>query len=225
MNRRRVSFVYRLGTIISLFLGIVLSFATTTNARYLLSYYTTQSNLLCLLVFVFLFIGDLIGYDYQKRKVYYFLKGTITIAILVTAIVYVVALLPNDLPMYTVSSREAERWGKIMGNLLVHVISPLLVTVDYYLLDEKGNFKFFYPTTWLFFPVLYVCFVYSGKGKFYRIGGSKKFGYFFLDYEKIGIEGVIIWLTMIAIGIMVLGYTLLFIDRKFAKNKTKDNTS
>lgn len=156
---------------------------------------------------------------------YYFLKGTITIAILVTAIVYVVALLPNDLPMYTVSSREAERWGKIMGNLLVHVISPLLVTVDYYFLDEKGNFKFFYPTTWLFFPVLYVCFVYSGKGKFYRIGGSKKFGYFFLDYEKIGIEGVIIWLTMIAIGIMVLGYTLLFIDRKFAKNKTKDNTS
>ncbi|MCI8470581.1 MAG: Pr6Pr family membrane protein [Clostridia bacterium] len=225
MNRRRVSFVYRLGTITSLFLGIVLSFATTTNARYLLSYYTTQSNLLCLVVFVFLFIGDLIGYDYQKRKVYYFLKGTITIAILVTAIVYVVALLPNDLPMYTVSSREAERWGKIMGNLLVHVISPLLVTVDYYFLDEKGNFKFFYPTTWLFFPVLYVCFVYSGKGKFYRIGGSKKFGYFFLDYEKIGIEGVIIWLTMIAIGIMVLGYTLLFIDRKFAKNKTKDNTS
>ena len=225
MNRRRVSFVYRLGTITSLFLGIVLSFATTTNARYLLSYYTTQSNLLCLVVFVFLFIGDLIGYDYQKRKVYYFLKGTITIAILVTAIVYVVALLPNDLPMYTVSSREAERWGKIMGNLLVHVISPLLVTVDYYFLDEKGNFKFFYPTTWLFFPVLYVCFVYSGKGKFYRIGGSKKFGYFFLDYEKIGIEGVIIWLTMIALGIRVLGYTLLFIDRKFAKNKTKDNTS
>ena len=142
MNRRRVSFVYRLGTITSLFLGIVLSFATTTNARYLLSYYTTQSNLLCLVVFVFLFIGDLIGYDYQKRKVYYFLKGTITIAILVTAIVYVVALLPNDLPMYTVSSREAERWGKIMGNLLVHVISPLLVTVDYYFLDEKGNFFF-----------------------------------------------------------------------------------
>ena len=135
MNRRRVSFVYRLGVITSLFLGIVLSFATTTNARYLLSYYTTQSNLLCLVSFIFLLIGDLVKYNYRKREWYYFWKGATTITILLTMLVYLVALLPNDLPMYTVSSREAERWGKIIGNLLLHVISPLLVIFDYYFFD------------------------------------------------------------------------------------------
>ena len=221
MNRGRISFVYRLGVITSLFLGIVLSFATTTNIRYLLSYYTTQSNLLCLLVFVSFLIGDLIGFDYQKKQGYYFLKGAITITILLTAIVYLVALLPNDLPMYTVSSKEAEISGKVIGNLLLHVISPLLITFDYYF-DEKGKLKIFYPITWLCFPILYVCFVYTGKGKFYRMGGSKKFGYFFLDYQKIGIQGVVIWLSIIAMCIIVLGYALVLLDKRIAK-KQKDN--
>lgn len=152
-------------------------------------------------------------YDYRKYDCYYLIKGAITIAILVTAIIYLVTLVPNDLPMY---SKSYSNHMKEIGNLFVHVISPILVLVDY-CFDAKGRFKVFYPFVWLFFPIAYVCFVYSGRGHFYNIGGSKKFAYFFLDYQEIGVNGVVSWILGIAIGIIILGYTLVFLDKKLAK--------
>lgn len=47
-------------------------------------------------------------YNYRKYDVYYLIKGAITIAILVTAIIYLVTLVPNDLPMYVLSIREKD---------------------------------------------------------------------------------------------------------------------
>lgn len=222
MNKRKVSFIYRLLVIVSLLSGVMLNLVNTTSIQLLLSYYTMHSNLFCLVAFILFQIGDLGKYNYRENDLYYAGKGIVTIAILVTAIIYLIALVPNDLPMYTVSAnRITSKW---IGNLLVHVISPILVVGDYFLLDEKGKFKLYYPILWLFFPLQYVGFVYlyrAGGGHFYSIGGSRDFGYFFLDYRQIGAKGVIIWITTIAIGILMLGYILIGIDKKLAKRKQK----
>lgn len=221
MNRRKISFVYRLFLVASLLAGIILTLKNTTSMRYLLSYYTTQSNILCLLVFCMFLVGDMIQYNYQEKKWYPILKGSITITILVTAIIYLGVLLPNDLVMYTISCQGM--LGKRIGNLLVHAISPTMVALDY-CFDEKGRLSLWNPIMWLFFPILYVGFVYSGKGKFYSIGGSREFAYFFLDYRQIGIKGVSVCIAVIAIGIVMLGYLFVFLDYKLAKkSKTKEN--
>lgn len=214
MNKRKIHFVYRLFLMASLSSGIILTLKNTTFPKYLLSYYTTQSNIFCFLVYLFFLIADIIGYNYQIKKWYPFLKGAVMITISVTAIIYLGVLVPNDLPMYTVSFRGIT--GKKIGNLLVHAVSPALIIGDYYF-DEKGRFKCWYPFVWLSFPVLYLGFVYSGKGKFYSIGGSREFAYFFLDYKLIGLKAVCLWIIAIAIGMVVLGYVLVILDKKFAE--------
>lgn len=200
----------------SLLAGIILTLKNTTSIKYLLSYYTTQSNILCFIVFVAFLIGDIGKYNYRETRWYPILKGSITIAILVTAIIYLGVLLPNHLVMYTISYQGM--FGKKLGNLLVHAISPAMVVGDY-VFDEKGKFTRWNPPMWLFFPIAYVVFVYSGKGKFYSIGGSREFAYFFLDYKQIGIKKVVLCIIAIAIGIMALGYIFVFLDYKLAEKK------
>lgn len=211
MNKK-LFFIYRVLVIVSLSTGIALNLANTTKPEILLGYYTMQSNILCLLAFIYFILKKK-----RKGRIYSACKGAITIAILLTAIVYLVALLPNNFPMYTVSEGIT---SKAIGNLLVHVISPILVILDYVIWDEKGIFKLYYPFLWLTVPVVYLSFVYifhAKGGHFYGIGGSKEFAYFFLDYNRVGIEGVICWIAGITVGILLMGYTLVLIDKLAAK--------
>lgn len=219
MKQRKRCFLYRLLVIASLSTGIVFNLATTDSIQLLLSYYTMLSNLLCLVAFILFLIGDFKQYNYRESDLYYAMKGMIVITILVTCIVYATTLLPKGFSMNV----ESEGIAKQIGNLLVHFISPILVLIDYFLWDEKGNFKFFYPIIWLFFPIQYVCYVYlhkAGGGHFYSIGGSRDFGYFFLDYREIGVKGVIGWISVIVLGIILVGYILVGIDKRLAKNKS-----
>ena len=135
MNKRKVSFVYRLFLIASLLGGIILSLKNTIFVKYLLSYYTMQSNIICFITFFVFLIGDILKYDYRNRKWYPILKGAITIAILLTFVIYLSTLLPNRFLMYQVSINR-NLIGKKIGNWLVHGISPILVIGDYFF-DEK----------------------------------------------------------------------------------------
>lgn len=211
MNKK-VFFIYRFLTIASLSTGIILNLVNTTKPEILMCYYTMQSNVLCLFAFLFFTLKKS-----RNRPIYHIGKGAITIAILLTAVVYLVALLPNDFPMYTVSDGIT---GKAIGNLLVHVISPILVMLDYFIWEKKGNFKWYYPWLWLLLPCMYVCFVYwlHAKGRhFYGIGGSRDFAYFFLDYSKIGMAKVACWMVVITVLILIMGYVLVIIDKILAK--------
>ncbi len=219
MKKRTVS--YRLILIVSLLSGILLNLCNTNSALYLISYYTLQSNVLCLIIFSVIFIFDCTQYNYHENTLYYIIKGMATTAIMLTAIVYFIALLPNDFVMYT-----SPKILKLIGNALVHIISPIMVIIDYILFDKKGNFKLFYPLIWLYFPLQYVCFVYiynAGGGHFYNIGGSRDFAYFFLDYNKIGKKSVLMWVISIAVGILILGYILIIIDKLANYKQRKKN--
>lgn len=211
MNKR-LFFIYRILTIASLSIGLWLNLANTTRPKTLMCYYTMQSNIICLLAFI-LFTAKRI----RNRTIYNSCKGAVTIAIFLTAIVYLVALLPNDFPMYTVSDGIT---GKAIGNLLVHVVSPILVVLDYFIWDEKGTFKLYYPCIWIVLPYLYVVFVYlfhAIGGHFYGIGGSRDFAYFFLDYSKVGMSGVVCWIICITICVLIMGCVWLGIDKILAK--------
>jgi len=205
--KRNFSLKYRIFVILSLVTGLTLNLMYTPNITYLMSYYTMQSNAVCLFIFVILVMLDIMKIEYQN-DIYYVIKGAVIITIMITFIGYFATLLPNNFPMYT-----DKYIIKKIGNVFVHLISPLMVFGDYLIFDKKGKFKVLYPFIWLFFPIVYVCFVYSGKGHFYNIGGSKKFGYFFLDYEVLGIEQTIRYLLIFIISIIALGYMLFFIDK------------
>ncbi len=217
--QRRLSIIYKILVILSLAAGILINVVKTASVSAILSYYTLQSNIICLVAFIGIVIMEM--RKWQKTDVYYLIKGAITIAILITGITYLCALAPVGFQM---DFQKETLANKTISNLLVHVVSPIFVLVDYFLFDEKGNFKRFYPIIWLFIPFDYVLYVYtygSSGGTFYNIGGSNKFAYFFLDYEKIGYLGVAKWITAITCSILFVSYLLVWIDKKMGDKKER----
>ena len=201
----------------SLLAGILLNVVHTTSISAILSYYTLQSNIVCLIMFLGIIIAMMSKNNYRTNNIYYLLKGGTIMAILITGITYQIALAPNNFYMDISYTMRTERYW---ANLLVHVISPILVLLDYVLFDEKGNFKYYYPIIWLFLPLSYVIYVYSYSargGSFYGIGGSREFAYIFLDYNKIGYSGVFKSIIIIAILILLVSYLFVFLDRKLKR--------
>lgn len=220
MNKK-IFFMYRFLIIISLLIGIVLNIVNTVSIEIILSYYTIQSNILCLITFIIFFIKDICGKKYRRSNTYFIIKGAVTIAIFLTLSVYLMSLVPNNFPMYKKMGLGIKQ-NKI-ANLFVHIISPILVIMDYFLFDEKGYFKSFYPIIWLLLPMQYLQYVYiynANGGCFYNLGGSNEFGYFFLDYKKIGVMNVIKWIIFLTLFVLIISYMLVYIDKQCSK-KTK----
>lgn len=215
-QRDLVSVVYKFFTIVSLVLGIILNTYKTKSLCAILSYYTLQSNILCLIAFCFFVVLELKNVEY-KNSIYYQVKGAIIIAILLTMIVYHVALAPVGFEM---DSLQKATDSRRLANLFVHTVSPMMVIGDYLIFDIKGNFKISYIFKWLIFPMSYAVYVYTYAflgGEFFSIGGSRKFAYFFLDYEEIGILGVAKWVVLILAAIFVISYLIVMFDNR--KNK------
>ena len=211
MVEKRISLLYKLLVFISLLAGIILNLINTKSIISILSYYTLQSNIICLISFLGILIAILLKKDYRKSEVYYVIKGGIVIAIFITAIMYQIALTPYSFQM------DYNFGNRYLANLLVHVISPLLVILDYFIFDSKGKFKWFYPLIWLFIPLNYVIYVYTysfNGGRFYGIGGSRDFAYIFLDYNQIGYI-----LIAMSIFILTISYLLVLIDKKLENFK------
>ena len=222
MKKGIISRIYRLFVIASLLIGIILNIARTTSVAAILSYYTLQSNIVCLVAFVGIEIASILKKRYQDNDIYYLIKGSITIIILITAIVYAVALFPNGFQMDSLSFNLGDLKG-FLSNFLVHQLSPILVILDYFLFDKKGKFKFYYPLIWVFIPLNYLVYVYTYSpygGVFFGIGGSEKFGYVFLDYTLIGYLGVVETILFMAFVVLVISFLFVLLDRKLGKKHT-----
>lgn len=212
MGKRTVSYFYRILLIASLSAGIILNIIDTTSVSAILSYYTLQSNIICLVFFVFILIVSAVKDDYQESDVYHLVKGSITITIAITGLVYAIALGPIGFNM----NIDTSGLKNFMSNFLVHRLSPILVLMDYFLFDKKGKFKFYYPFLWLIIPLNYLLYVYAysaSGGEFFGIGGSRKYAYFFLDYTQIGYKGVAWAIVIMGIFVLVISFLLVIVDR------------
>ena len=223
MNERTNSVIYyRLLVIASLSIGIILNLYNTNDVTIILSYYTSQINIMCLINFIVVEVAEIRNKDYRSSEIYYFIKGQLVMAVLMMIIIFNLSLLPRfDMIPNTFERRTVY---KTISNVLLHEVSPILVILDYILFDNKGNFKKYYPIAWFFIPLNYLIYVYIyslNGGYFYNTGGSNKFAYFFLDYRKVGYEGVINWLIVIIITILILGYIIVIIDNLLAKLRKK----
>lgn len=217
---RKSSVIYKSLTILSLFAGVLLNIYTSKSGVSVISYYTTQSNIICLISFIIFWYLEIKGKN-NLDDIYYLVKGGLVIGIAVTMICYHIALSPTGFDM---TSLHRHTLVSKITDFLVHTLSPILVILDYFLFDIKGKFKKFYSLLWLISPLNYVFFVYiysSAGGEFAAIGGSKKYAYFFLDYEKIGIFGVAKWIIVISFGILMLSHVLIWVDKMLAQNKKR----
>lgn len=213
---KRLSVWHKAITISSLAFGIGLNLATVRSIPISLSYFTMQSNILCLLVFIYFIVVEINGQ--KKSKSYYIAKGGSTMAIFMTALLYNLGLV---LYGFDLGSEPVE----VIRSVFVHMISPLLVILDYFIYEEKGKLKKTYPLLWVPFTAYYLIYanVYSIFGeKFRSRAASGNFAYFFLDYEKFGYFKVLVWLMLLLIIFLVVAYGIILYDNSKRKRKESD---
>lgn len=175
-----------------------------------LTYYTLISNILVLLFYVFL-IGKMLKDPKEsiESETLVRLKAGMTVAILLTFLVYMILLAPK--------ARAVDFYA--WKNYLLHYIVPIATAVDWLLFDKKGCYKKLDPVYWTFVPIMYCVFALV-KGVIFRIPIPEQehspFPYFFLNIDRYGWEGFFRYFFGILACYMVIGY-LMYLMKKYGK--------
>ncbi len=177
----------------------------------MLLYYTVISNIL-----VFSFLFYLIGWEGKNGSINHSSKllrskGAVTMAIMITAVVYHFMLAPLAEPH--------AYWN--IRNFLVHYIAPIGFILDTLIIDKKNSYRWFDPLTWTSFPLGYFAFaIFNGMVLQLPIPGAKDspYAYFFINVNKFGLQKVLINSLIIASAYVVGGYLLLLVKKLVGAN-------
>ena len=224
INNRKIAAIYR---VLAAFIGIVtifneLGLFSSKLQMWNIFYFTTISNLLCVIMFVVLSIKTI-----KEIKLYGIkgstsisshIKGGITIAIILTMSVYHFILIP-----YALKEDPTRRLG--ITDVILHYLIPCLTIFDWILFDEKKRFKIYDPIVWTIFPYLYITFIYI-QARYELIEkmniGISKYIYVFLDLDFLGIQAVGENIIKISVFFIIIGYILYAIDSIRIQNDEKN---
>ncbi len=173
-----------------------------------LKYYTNISNYFVFVVSVIVlchnvkrvYSGEKEGYNEKIHN----LKFITTIMILVTFLVYIILL---GEPF------TADFWRNL-GNLSYHVIAPVLFILDYFLFEKKKSVSVFAPLLSTIIPLIYVVYIMILGA----VIPNFEYPYFFLDVNNLGYGGVAVWVTILVIIFIALGYVLWLFNRLVKEN-------
>ncbi len=180
---------------------IVLTMLDCPRHGELFSYFTIQSNVICLIMMTWKL----------KKEPPALFRGLAVVCISLTFLVYNFMLRPADFTIANMGNL------KNISNLFAHYMVPAFVWIDYLLYTPKGGMKWYYPLIWLCYPLLYLAYImliYKPMGGTFIVEGEVcKVPYFFLDTEILGIGGVTLWCLAIAAVILLLSYLFLLLDK------------
>lgn len=169
---------------------------------FMLTYYTLLSNILVLGFSVYLIFA--MGKDYEAaltNKGLLRVKGAVTIAIMLTFLVYHFMLAPLATP---------ERYYQL-ENFLLHYIVPLLFFLDWLIVDKRGIYQKKDPLLWCLVPAVYSIGALI-KGYFFQIEipgqVNSPYPYFFLNIDRFGFLGVLGFMIGILAAYLLLGLLL-----------------
>lgn len=108
--------------------------------------------------------------------------------------------------------------GRSMGytpaNVLLHVVVPVLAVADWVLIGRgDGAVRWWQPFAWLAYPAAYAALALAVLN---HVG--RRAPYYFLDPGSVGIGAVVINTSIIALGLLGLGYLLLALARRPSAN-------
>ncbi|MDD3127248.1 MAG: Pr6Pr family membrane protein [Candidatus Izemoplasmatales bacterium] len=217
MKKQPLSLYLRIGFCLLCLTGIIITVAKNPDPLSSVSYYTIQSNILCLIVMGIIVYRQWQGKTLTNRALI-IIKGGTTMAILLTFLIFNIVLLP------VILKQGMTRYATGLGNILVHYFTPLYLLADYLIFDLKGLFKLTDPLWWVVFPLFYFIYanVYAAFGGTYFDGEFySRFPYFFINPDIIGVGGVAIAVSVIIIFYIGLSYAFFGIDKLLARSQLK----
>ncbi len=219
IENRYVSLAFKLILVaicaVGLYMNVILPEGVQISI--LLSYFTIQSNIFCLVYFAVAAaycVMDIrndgkIGTTTPFPRI----KGAVVLAITITFLVYTFILNPG----FSMTGEAAD----LIPNLIVHLIVPVMAIMDWILFDRKGNYQKYDPVYWLSIPLLYMVYIMIRA----QIGGpfpnDSQYPYPFMDVDILGVGGTILSFVLLAAFFALLGYVFYFIDRKMKEIENK----
>lgn len=214
IKNRMVAVIFRLSLLIICFIGIFIKLGLIDGQLklYMFIYYTIQSNILVFITFLYITIQSIkdikmYGVKGVSMPMPYF-KGAVTMAIVVTGVVYHFLLRPIHFTMGNISHLD------FIGNIILHYIIPFMVFFDWIIFDKKNSYRLFDPLIWLTIPLVYFVFVLiqSQFGSFIP-NQNTPYPYPFIDIYTFGWLKVLKNIFFLTIAFTVLGYIIYFIDK------------
>jgi hypothetical protein len=144
--------------------------------------------------------GERFGFNTCCRT----LKFCATIMIMVTCFVYIALL--GDVT-------SAKFWNSA-GNLLRHVIVPVMFIVDWFIFEEHNTVGVLDPIKAFIMPLIYVVYILIYGAIYSAVTGEEfSYPYFFLNVNKLGYGGVCLWVLVLLLVFGVIGYLMFLYDK------------
>ncbi len=108
-----------------------------------------------------------------------------------------------------------------IGSLCFHVVLPVLYIADWFLFYERKRAKWYYPIASVAFPLAYVIFLLV-QAVILKFDSSILipttttpliYPYFFVNLDTQGVSGVLMWIGILAVAFIVVGFLFFGLDR------------
>lgn len=114
-----------------------------------------------------------------------------------------------------------------IGSLCFHVVLPIMYIADWFLFYERKKTKWYYPLASVGFPLVYVIFIFI-QAAIFKFDSSIMipttntpliYPYFFLNLDTQGIGGVAMWILILFVAFIAIGFMFFGLDRLGKKTK------
>ncbi|MFF2268525.1 Pr6Pr family membrane protein [Cellulosimicrobium cellulans] len=163
-----------------------------------LIYFTNQTGFLIAVVLAWAGVASLL----RRRQPPGWLKGGVTLFAAITGLVANLVLAPEapDAPAVFLGLTDGQ---------IEHELLPLLVFVDFLLLDAHRRLRGLDAARWLLYPLAYFAFT-TIRG---FVSPGSEYPYGFVDLDALGWTGLLVNVVLYGAGFFVLGLVIVGIDR------------
>lgn len=217
LRSRLLAFFYRALAALVIVFGIarVSGLWTATPTWSSFTYYTVMSNVLCL---VWMVLSAIVTVRDAQRDRWTGVStpsarwaAAIMEAITVTMLIYLFVLVPS---LFT---QPGAYEPFTLTDNLVHIITPILVIVDWLLFVPKGRLRAYDPLLWALIPYAYLAFAFTYGALGGEFAPGVRYPYPFMNVEVNGLGDVILWIVGLTVALVGVGYVYYALDRLLAR--------
>ncbi len=216
-KNRTAQLIYQTIYITLGFVGVVASFGIFENINMIrwdfYVHFTNISNFFCIVVMT----AALIQTAKKKEDSYVsalpVLKFIGMLGILLTFFVFNIMLAGAE-------GRDPQANWRI-GSLSFHVVLPIMYVADWFLFYERKKVKWSYPIASVGFPIAYILFLliqaiilkFDSSILIPTTTTPLIYPYFFVNLDTQGVLGVLMWIGILSVAFVVVGYMFFGLDK------------
>lgn len=116
-----------------------------------------------------------------------------------------------------------------IGSLMFHVVLPIMYIADWFLFYERKKCKWYYPIASTAFPLCYVIFLliqaiilkFDSSILIPTTTTPLIYPYFFVNLDTQGVPGVLMWIGILSVAFVAVGFLFFGLDKLGKKKLNK----